>query len=156
MSTLFLVCGMPGAGKTALAHRLATQHDALHLDPDAWIMSLGLDPHDPLLRERFEALQWRQTQELLRLGTSVVLENGMWARHHRDAKREAARALGARVELYLLDVPLHERWRRIQARNDIPGAVRIEREQLARFERAWQRPTDDELALYDVAVVETV
>ncbi len=153
MSTLFLVCGMPGAGKSTLARRLAAEHDALHLDPDAWIVALGLDPHDPLLRERFEALQWRQAQELLGLGTSVVLENGLWVRRHRDTKREAAHALGARVELHLLDVPLPQRWQRIQSRNDLPGAVRIEREQLVRFEQAWQRPTDDELALYDHGVV---
>ncbi len=152
---MFLVCGMPGSGKSTLARRLAAEHAALHLDPDAWIIELGLDPHDPLLRARFEALQWDQAQDLLRLGTSVVIENASWTRANRDRRLATARELGARAELHVLDVPLEERWRRIVRRNDVPGAVRIDREQLERFERAWQAPSEDELAAYDAASLTT-
>ncbi len=152
---MFLVCGMPGSGKSTLARRLAAEHSALHLDPDAWIIELGLDPHDRLLRARFEALQWEQAEDLLRLGASVVIENASWKRANRDRRLAAARALGVRAELHVLDVPFEERWRRIVVRNDEPGSVVIDRTQLERFERAWQPPDDDELAAYDAVSVTT-
>jgi ABC-type molybdenum transport system ATPase subunit/photorepair protein PhrA len=31
-------CGLPGAGKTTLDKRLATEHHALRLTPDAWMI----------------------------------------------------------------------------------------------------------------------
>ncbi len=152
-TTLFVVCGMPGAGKTVLARRLAEEHDALHLDPDAWIVALGLDPHDPAVRKVFEGLQWEQAQRLLELGTSVVTESAGWARPNRRRRLEAARRLGVRAEIHVLDVPLDVRWERIARRNAGPGGVHITREQLDSFERWWQPPTEEELAAFDRATV---
>lgn len=139
---------MPGAGKTTLARQLAAQHRALRMCPDEWFHRLDLDPHDDDLRDKFEALQWEQAQELLRLGTSVVLESGFWLRSDRDEKRLGARRLGAQAELRVLDTPFDERWRRIERRN-LEGGVQITRTQLVRWEQFWQPPTPDELALYD-------
>lgn len=149
VNRLILVCGMPGAGKTTLARDLAARHGAVRLDADEWFLALGWDPHDGPLRDRFEALQWEQAQELLRLGTSVVLENGVWLREHRDEKRLVARRLGVLVELHVLDVPLAERWRRIENRNRLEGGVRMTRDQLESWDRYWEPPTADEQALYD-------
>jgi predicted kinase len=38
--TLFLMVGLPGAGKTARARELAAERQALLLTPDAWMISL--------------------------------------------------------------------------------------------------------------------
>lgn len=152
-TTLHVICGMPGAGKSVLARRLAEEGDALHLDPDAWIVALGLDPHDPGVRKVVEGLQWTQAERLLSLGTSVVIESGSWARPSRRRRLDAARRLGVRAEIHVLDVPLEVRWERIALRNREPGAVHITREQLEAFERWWQPPTPEELAAFDRAVV---
>src|SRR5438093_12910908 len=63
---------------------------------------------------------WNLAQEILRLGVSVVLDFGLWARIERDEMRSAARGLGVGVELHYLNVPTDVLWRRIQARNSQP------------------------------------
>lgn len=86
--TLFLICGLPGAGKTTLAKRIARDRHALRLTPDEWIANLlspdwdreeldrlrspvemlsGRSPHDPSL--------WGST--LSSIGDSGVVGNGM-------------------------------------------------------------------------------
>jgi len=143
------VCGMPGSGKTTLARRLAASHGALLVNPDEWLVRLGLDVHDGPTRHAIESLMWEQTQQLLGIGTSIVLESGLWVREHRDEKLAAARRIGVQVELHVLDVPLEERWRRVAARNARGHGVQITRAQLEAWERRWQPPTADEVARYD-------
>lgn len=144
-----LVCGMPGAGKTTLARRLAQERDGVRLCPDEWFVALGLDPHDARARRAFERLQWAQGLDLARRGLTVVVEFGLWSRVERRRLRDRARELGLAVELHALDVPLEERWRRVERRNAEPGAVVITRAQLESFERWWQAPDAAELASYD-------
>jgi hypothetical protein len=50
----------------------------------------------------------------------------------------------------VLDVPLAERWRRIEGRNHEPGAIPIAREQLEEFDAFWEPPGAEERSRYDV------
>ncbi len=147
--TLFVLAGMPGSGKSVLAARLAEERHALHLDPDAWFTALGLDPHDGRMRVAFEDLQWQQGLRLLELGVSVIAESAGWRRESRERRRVPAVERGARTELHVLDVPLDERWRRIERRNHDPRAVPITREQLEEFDRFWEPPDAAERSAYD-------
>jgi predicted kinase len=140
---------MPGSGKSVLAASLARERNALHLDPDTWFMALGLDPHDGARREIFERLQWEQGLRLLELGVSVLAESAGWREVSRERRRTAASALGVRTELHVLDVPLAERWRRIERRNHEPGAIPITREQLEDFDAFWEPPGAAERVRYD-------
>ena len=118
---------------------------------------LGVDLYDEPTRERLEQRFWLLAQELLRLDASVVLESGFWLRSDRDEKRRGAQGLGAAVELWWLDVPIEERWRRIQRRNGQGkhGSVPIQRDQLLAWESSFERPDEDELALFDAVRVIT-
>ena len=40
VATLFLIVGLPGAGKTTRAKELAAKHRALRLTPDEWMIPL--------------------------------------------------------------------------------------------------------------------
>jgi predicted kinase len=90
------------------------------LTKDEWLWALGCTPWDEPTREKVEHELWHLAQEILRLGLSVVLDFGLWARIERDEMRSVARGLGVGVELHYLDVPTDELWRRIQARNSQP------------------------------------
>ena len=98
---LIIVCGLPGAGKTTHAKRLVAELGAVRSSPDEWMDALGIDIYDEEARARIEALQWELTQDLLRLGQTAVIEWGTWSKAERDMLREAARKLGASVELLL-------------------------------------------------------
>jgi predicted kinase len=148
---LILTCGLPGAGKTKIATQLAADRSAVRLTKDEWLWALGSTPwHEPT-RERVEHELWRLAQDILRLGVSVVLDFGLWARIERDEMRAAARALGVGVELHYLDLSPDELWRRIEARNSKPpwDSHPIRRADLDGWLRVFQAPNAAELALYD-------
>lgn len=150
MPRLFVLAGMPGAGKSTLARRLAAAHEAVHLETDAWLSAQQLDLLDAPLRRRTERLLWAHAQELLRVGTSVVLDLGAWSRVERERYRRGARALGAAVELHCLDVPLEERVRRVAARGrSRTGAAEPTEAQQRAWESYWQPADAAELAGYD-------
>lgn len=144
---LILVCGLPGAGKTTLARKLEERLGGVRLNADEWMSALVIDIWDEAARAHIEALQWTLAQRLLETGNVVVIEWGTWAREERDALRVGARAVGAAVELHTVTAPLDELRRRIEGRGaeDPP----ITREQMAQWERQFEMPTEEEMALYD-------
>ena len=148
---LILTCGLPGAGKTTLASQLAPERDAIRLTKDEWHWALGSTPWDRTIGERIEQELWRLAQEILRLGLSVVLDFGLWARTERDEMRRLARDLGVGVELHYLEVPVDELWRRLEARNAAPPWAQqpIARTDLDEWLAIFEEPDAAELALFD-------
>lgn len=148
---LILTCGLPGAGKTMLATQIAAERPAVRLTKDEWLWALGTTPWDEPTRHKLEAQLWRLAQELLRLGLSVVLDFGLWARVERDEMRSVARGLGVGIELHYLAVPTEELWRRIASRNSYPpwDSCPISRADLDGWSSIFQPPDAGELSLYD-------
>jgi len=128
--------------------QLAADRSAVRLTKDEWLWALGSTPWDEPTREKVEHELWRLAQEVLRLGLSVVLDFGLWARIERDGMRCVARGLGVGVELHYLDTPTDELWRRIEARNSEPPWDRypIRRADFDGWLRVFQAPDGAELA----------
>jgi predicted kinase len=96
--------GLPGAGKTTRAKELAVAHRALRLTPDGWMIALfdGTQPDGK--RDLLEGLLITVALQTLRLGTSVVLDFGLWGRDERSALRWLGRSAGAACQVVYLPV----------------------------------------------------
>lgn len=81
MTTLHLMVGLPGSGKTALAKKLEGELGALRLTPDEWHRYLfGQDaahPDHDERHEKIEVLQWRVAASALARGFDVILDFGL-------------------------------------------------------------------------------
>ena len=115
-TTLFLIVGLPGAGKTERAKALAAEHSALRLTPDAWMIPLFGDPQPAGKRDVLEGRLIWLAVEALRTGTSVVLDFGLWSRDERSALRWLARSAGASSQVVYLPVDRATQIERIRDR----------------------------------------
>ena len=148
---LIIITGLPGSGKTTLATALADSMPAYRMCPDDWMMASGIDLWDESARPQIEAFQLTLALDVLRDGKNVVIEWGVWTRAERDALRDAARSIGAPVELRYVFAGTDELWRRIVER-DLEGrwgSRSIQRHELDEWVRIYQPPTSDEFATYD-------
>ena len=145
-----LLCGLPGSGKTVLAHRLERELPALRFNIDEWMIALfGHHMQRPVFDERFatlEKLAWDTARRTLALGTSVVLDYGFWSRSARLETARRVRAAGATPVVLYLEVPQAELARRLGERNaTLPGGTyEITPEMLATFGARFEAPSEEE------------
>lgn len=150
-----MICGLPGAGKTTLAKKLEEERRALRLCPDEWITPLLKNKKDieelDRLREPVEQLLWKASQRLLRLGMTVIMENGFWPDWERAGYRDRAKELGAKVELHYIEAPLETLWERVSKRNEHPETeIVIRLDTLKEFTTKFNPPTEEEGKTYDL------
>jgi predicted kinase len=103
-ATLVLMVGLPAAGKTTRATELAATYQALRLTPDHWMVPLFGDSMAGGQRWVLEGRLISVALQALRLGTSVVLDYGLWGRDERSALRWLARSAGAACQVVYLPV----------------------------------------------------
>ncbi len=155
MPTLYLICGLPGAGKTTLARRLEAAHSAIRFCPDEWISKIIENNSDKAeldrLRNPVEELQWNTAKSALAHGVNVILENGFWSKEERDQFLSKGKSLGARVELHFLDIPLDELIRRLESRNrNLPeNTFKVSADELRLWTTWFEAPDAAELDQYD-------
>ena len=148
MTTLHVVVGLPGAGKTTLAKRLEAELPALRLTPDEWMVPLFGESEAGGKRDAVEGLLIGVAMRSLRLGVDVVLDFGVWSRDERTGLRHLAADVGSVTRLHYLSVEPEEQWRRLAARDD-PRSFRIARAQMDGYATLFETPTVEELAGHD-------
>lgn len=157
-AVMVLIVGLPGAGKTTRARQLEGELGAIRFTPDEWMSPLfGVSQVGGRRWVLESQLLWGIAARALTLGVSVILDYGCWSEEERDLFRIRAHELGALAEIVVLDLPLDELWRRLEARNAaLPaGTFRISREELEEWAAKFEVPSDAEMARWDRQLVLT-
>lgn len=157
-SILHLICGLPGSGKTTLAKSIAASNGAIRLCPDEWIKDIWNEKYETegnQFRDQIEQLQWKIGKEILRNSIDVIIEWGTWGRNEREKLRDEAKAVGAKVKFYYLEVPREILKERILKRNQEINSYEfyIHETEIENFlddcYNSIQIPTIEELNSYD-------
>jgi predicted kinase len=144
---MFVMVGLPAAGKTSRARELASAWSALRLTPDEWMIPLFGQEQPEGKRNVLEGRMIWLALSALRVGVNVVLDFGVWARVERSALRALAVSVGATSELVYLEVSEEEQWRRVQARGVTGTATTFQmtRADLEGWRQRFQPPDATEL-----------
>ena len=145
--TLIVLVGLPAAGKTTEARRLAQEHGALRFTPDEWMIPLFGESEAGGKRDVLEGRLITVALDALRLGVSAVVDFGCWTRHGRLALRSLAEQGGGAFESVYLEVDratqlgrITERWERTPERT-----FPLTTDDLDRFREQFEVPEEDEL-----------
>ena len=123
-ATLYFICGKIASGKTTLARKLAARHGAVLICEDEWLVRLEakIDGFEDFLAHarRLRAAIGPHVVELLRLGTSVVLDVPTAANtpNGRAWMRSLFEAAQAAHELHVIEAPDELRKARLRLRNE--------------------------------------
>ena len=114
------------------------------------VLARAKAPRLDVLREPVERVQWNVARRTLELGCNVILDWGLWSREERDRYRLAARELGVRVALCLVEATREELFERLSRRNAAAphGTFHVSEARLDQSIGLFERP--EEIALFDV------
>lgn len=113
--TLYLTVGLPGAGKTTAARRIAERENILRLTPDDWMVPL-FGTSDSVRRDILEGRMLDVARQVLASGAGVVVDFGCWSPEERWAVRALTEASGGRFEMVPCELDEAERRRRATRR----------------------------------------
>jgi len=144
---VFLIVGLPGAGKTTRAKELETSASALRLTPDEWQIALFGDQNPPDKRDLVEGKLVQLGMRAAELGTNVVLDFGFWGKDERSALRWIARAVGARSRVVYLPIDHEEQRSRVVTRfaTAPDQTFQMSEVELEQWRAQFQAPDDEEL-----------
>jgi len=102
--------------------------------------------HD-VMHEKVELILEDIAFRVLRLGVSVILDFGFWAKVERDRLRVKAKELGVGFKIHFMDVPLDELITRLEKRNakaDCQSFI-CEPRHIKEWYQMFEAPCQDEL-----------
>jgi predicted kinase len=146
-ATVYLVVGLPGAGKTTRAKELELSAPALRLTPDEWQIALFAGQNPPDQRDLVEGKLIHLGMRAAELGTNVVFDFGFWGTDERSALRWIAAAVGARSHVVYLPIDMEEQRRRVTHRfaTTPDHTFHMSEGELERWRAQFQAPDEEEL-----------
>jgi predicted kinase len=144
---VYLIVGLPGAGKTTRAKELEISASALRMTPDEWQIALFGDRNPPDKRDLVEGKLIQLGMRAAELGTNVVLDFGFWGKDERSALRWIADTVGARSQVVYLPIDHEEQRSRVANRfaTTPDQTFHISDVELEQWRTQFQAPDDEEL-----------
>lgn len=106
---LYIIQGLIGSGKSTFSRKLASEINAIHLNPDEWVINLySKDEYMKNYDEYFDktiCLLWNKTREYLLSGKDVIFDMGFWYKKDRNFAKMLALECNANLIHYYLNVP---------------------------------------------------
>ncbi|HLF29036.1 MAG TPA: ATP-binding protein [Anaerolineae bacterium] len=145
MTTLYVLIGVPGSGKSSWAQRNAERLAAIIVGSDQVRNDFRQSGRNPLDGDAVFAEVERRTREQLAAGQNVILDATHYLRRYRTYAVNLGQALGARRVALWFDVPLADCLRRNADRSDLAFGDEIVPERIVRemFQQL-QLPQPDE------------
>ncbi|MEU4229579.1 ATP-binding protein [Nonomuraea sp. NPDC026600] len=152
---VYLLVGLTGSGKTTYARQVLEPAGALRLSVDELVYRrhgrYGVDYPEPeyFAREAPVLAEVRERlAQLVKAGTDVVVDHGLWLRRDRQEWKKLVEEAGGRWRLLYFDLPRHELLRRLAERNlrDDADALTVTPETLNDFYARFEPPGEDERA----------
>ncbi len=112
---LYLIVGLPAAGKTTKARQLEVEASALRFTPDEWMHAL-FGRNDQATRDVLEGRLIWIALRALQLQTNVILDFGFWSKDERSSLRWIAKQIGAKSQVVYLPIDPETQRKRVQNR----------------------------------------
>ena len=148
--TVYVLCGFIGAGKTTFAKKLEETTGAVRITKDEWLIRLfgndptidGYEDYDHKICELSRDVAFQLAEK----GIDVIIDEGVWAKEHRDELRRRIEDIGAQAVVYFLDTPIETIRERVARRNVNPtnDSFRISADLLDGYLKYWQPPGENE------------
>ena len=151
MAKVIMTCGKICCGKSTYARQLQAAGNAVILSIDEITLSLfpegAGEMHDVYVL-RSEQYLLSLSLQILRTGTDVILDWGLWTRAQRDRLRAFYTEHGVEHEIHYLRIGREEWERRIRKRNakqaEDPSVYQVDEGLLRKVETIFEEPAADE------------
>ncbi|MBP5726929.1 MAG: ATP-binding protein [Clostridia bacterium] len=155
MAKVIMTCGRICCGKTTYAQKLREERNAVILSIDELMLTLfpeGAGEMHDTYALRTEQYLLSLSLQILRTGTDVILDWGLWTKAQRDKIRAFYTENGFESEIHYLQVSREEWERRIRKRNgtqkmEKPSAYFVDEGLLRKVESLFEEPSESEVDL---------
>lgn len=146
VSTVYLICGFLGAGKSTYAEKLARDIGAVHLNPDV-VCVQKFSPQeyennwDWCFAQTMDCL-WREIATYVKQKRDVVFDVGFWSKSSRSEAVARVREIGGKPLIYYIYAPDDVLKQRLKKRTG-----KIAEHNLLCFEeikKSFEEPSQDE------------
>ncbi len=143
---IYIICGMPGVGKTTYAKKIEQETGAVRFTLDNWVHQTYGDEHHIDLGIREHAVKYQvleRIEELLRAGKSVILDYGFFKEAERRRYRLLAQDYKTNSEVHFVTTSYDNQLERVLTRNNEPGNVHhIDKDILDSLIMLFEKPQD--------------
>ncbi len=151
MAHLFILCGLPFSGKTTLAKALVERLGFARVDMDEINTRKGVGLHgEAIVQEEWDrtyAESYRQLDQLLQAGKSVLFDAANFTKAQRDYLRSIAAKHEAATQVIYVDVSEAEARQRWQRNRITHQRYDVRDDDFAYVVRYFEAPTPDEHVL---------